>query len=178
MVKRTHDERGAALVEFALILPIFMMLVLGMFTGGLAYSTKLSLNGASREGGRYGATLPVKSATCSGGSAMARWLQCVADAAIQSAGGDLDAGQSGRSICVAYVYPSGSASDPTDATQSLTITNTGTTFGTSQCFTDGLSTDTRRVQVRVVRTENLEVMVFSRPVTLTSNSTTRFEATA
>ena len=33
-------ERGAALVEFALILPVFMMLVLGMFSGGIAYNHK------------------------------------------------------------------------------------------------------------------------------------------
>ena len=176
MVKRTHDERGAALVEFALILPVFMMLVLGMFTGGLAYSTKLSLNGASREGGRYGATLPVESATCAGGTAMAKWLQCVADAAIQSAGGDLASGKLGRSVCVAYVYPAGTTA--TDSTQSLTVTNSGSTLGTSTCFTDGQPSDTRRVQVRVVRNEKLEALVFSRTVTLTSNTITRFEATA
>src|SRR5438105_9682196 len=50
-VVRRHikNESGAALVEFALILPVFMMLVLGTFTGGLAYSTKQEITSAARE---------------------------------------------------------------------------------------------------------------------------------
>src|SRR5688500_18036442 len=53
-----RDERGASLVEFALILPVFMMLLLGMFTGGMAYNRRLTITSAAREGGRYAATLP------------------------------------------------------------------------------------------------------------------------
>src|SRR4051794_13996066 len=54
-----RDEVGAALVEFVLVLPVFMLLLLGMLTGGLAYSRKLSVAQAAREGARYGATLPI-----------------------------------------------------------------------------------------------------------------------
>ena len=45
-------ERGAALVEFTLILPVFMMMVLGTFTGAIAYNQKLDLAHAAREGAR------------------------------------------------------------------------------------------------------------------------------
>src|SRR5712691_4500636 len=56
-------ERGAAMVEFALLLPVFMMLVMGAFSGAIAYNQKLDLAHAAREGARYGATLPENQAT-------------------------------------------------------------------------------------------------------------------
>ena len=46
--RRHGVERGAALVEFALILPVFMILVLGTFTGAIAYNQKLDLAHAAR----------------------------------------------------------------------------------------------------------------------------------
>lgn len=157
-----------------MILPVFMILVLGMFTGGLAYSTKLSLDGAAREGARYGATLAVADATCSGSSATARWLQCVANAAEQAATGDLDAGQQGRRVCVAYVYPDGTL--PGDRTANLVVNDGGSSQGTSTCFADGQPNDVRRVQVQVTRVRKLEAMVWSTDLDLNARAITRFEA--
>jgi Flp pilus assembly protein TadG len=48
-------QRGAVAVEFALVLPLFVTLVLGVFTMGLAYSDQLSISNAVREGSRLGA---------------------------------------------------------------------------------------------------------------------------
>lgn len=157
-----------------MILPVFMILVLGMFTGGLAYSTKLSLDGAAREGARYGATLAVADATCSGSSATARWLQCVASAAQQAATGDLEAGQQGRRICVAYVYPDGTLTG--DRTANLVIDANGSSQGSSTCFSDGQPNDVRRVQVQVTRVRKLEAMVWSTDLDLNARAITRFEA--
>lgn len=157
-----------------MILPVFMILVLGMFTGGLAYSTKLSLDGAAREGARYGATLAVADASCTGTTDKARWLRCVASAAEQAASGDLDAGQQGRRICAAYVFPDGAALG--DSTASLVIDSSGSTFGTSTCFSDGQPNDVRRVQVLVTRVKKLEAMVWSTDLNLNARSITRFEA--
>lgn len=50
--RRLGDARGQSLVEFALILPIFVVVLLGIFDGGrlvLAYNT---VNNAAREAGR------------------------------------------------------------------------------------------------------------------------------
>src|SRR5688500_20294056 len=58
-LRASRSESGAALVEFALVLPVFLMLLLGMMTGGLAYSRKLSIDQATREGARFGATVPI-----------------------------------------------------------------------------------------------------------------------
>lgn len=49
-------ERGAIAVEFALILPLVAMLILGAVTGGLSYSQAIGVQNAVREGARFGAT--------------------------------------------------------------------------------------------------------------------------
>ncbi len=51
------EERGAAMVEFALILPVLSSLLLGTVTGGAAYNQKITMTDAAREGARFGATL-------------------------------------------------------------------------------------------------------------------------
>lgn len=47
-------ERGATIVEAALVLPIFFILVLGILWFGLAFSSYQSIVSAAREGARYG----------------------------------------------------------------------------------------------------------------------------
>ena len=46
------SDRGAVMVEFALILPILLMLVVGIIEFGRAYNTQIALQGAAREGAR------------------------------------------------------------------------------------------------------------------------------
>ncbi|MFM8305044.1 MAG: TadE/TadG family type IV pilus assembly protein [Actinomycetota bacterium] len=46
------DERGASIVEFALIVPIFLMILMGLVQFGRAYNVQISLTGAAREGAR------------------------------------------------------------------------------------------------------------------------------
>ena len=48
----TWHERGAALVEFAIILPILLTLVFGIIEFGRAYEVKVQLTGGVREGAR------------------------------------------------------------------------------------------------------------------------------
>ncbi len=52
---RTLSQKGNALVEFALILPIFLALIFGMITFSLALYNKTVLTMATREGARAGA---------------------------------------------------------------------------------------------------------------------------
>jgi len=54
-VQRRQDERGAAMVEFALILPILVLFVFGIVEFGRAYSARIQLTAAVREGARAGA---------------------------------------------------------------------------------------------------------------------------
>jgi hypothetical protein len=160
------DESGASLVEFALVLPVFMMLLLGMFTGGLAYSRKLSVGQAVREGARYGATKPFTGTP----STDDPWFHSVTDLTIGSADGELAPNTSGRSICVAYVS--------TTVTRSLTRDFNdaagGGTFGAGPCVSDGRTEP--RIQVVAQRTSKLEALVFSRDLPLSSQAVARFEA--
>lgn len=46
------SERGAAAVEFALVVPVLIMLLLGIMEFGRAYSAQTTLSNAAREGVR------------------------------------------------------------------------------------------------------------------------------
>jgi Flp pilus assembly pilin Flp len=53
-----RDESGANAVEFALLLPVLIILLFGVISVGLLYNQQLSLTQAAREGARFAATLP------------------------------------------------------------------------------------------------------------------------
>jgi len=52
MTSHRNRERGAAAVEFALVLPVLLLLVLGMLEFSRAYNVQISLTSAAREGAR------------------------------------------------------------------------------------------------------------------------------
>jgi Flp pilus assembly protein TadG len=51
-MRRLSNERGAAAVEFALVLPLLLLLVLGIAEFGRAYDVQTRLSNAAREGVR------------------------------------------------------------------------------------------------------------------------------
>ena len=51
----TSDERGAAAVEFAIIVPVFLLIVFGMIDFSRAYYTQSAVAAAVREGARMAA---------------------------------------------------------------------------------------------------------------------------
>ena len=52
---KTQKIRAQSLVEFAILLPIFLLVVLGIFDLGRVIYTLSALHNAAREGARYGA---------------------------------------------------------------------------------------------------------------------------
>jgi Flp pilus assembly protein TadG len=58
---KMRGERGQTMVEFAIVLPIFLLLLLGIAQGGIAFNNYIQLTDAARAGARYGAPL-----ACSG----------------------------------------------------------------------------------------------------------------
>ena len=48
-----RSERGAAAVEFALVLPMLLVILLGIIEFGRAYNTQISLTHAARETARH-----------------------------------------------------------------------------------------------------------------------------
>lgn len=53
---RDDRQRGAAAVEFALIVPLLLSLVLGVVDFGIAFGQNISIQGAAREAARQGVT--------------------------------------------------------------------------------------------------------------------------
>ncbi|MCL4378161.1 MAG: pilus assembly protein [Actinobacteria bacterium] len=54
-IKKIKNQKGAAAVEFALILPILVTIVFGIFEFGIAFNNWISLTHAAREGARLAA---------------------------------------------------------------------------------------------------------------------------
>jgi Flp pilus assembly protein TadG len=103
--RRMKSERGAAIVEFALVIPILLMLVVGIFEFGRMYYIQTTLSMAARQGARILALNPG-----AGGVAAAR-------SATKSAA--LDLGLADGEIAIS---PSGGC--PTTGTTEITSTVT------------------------------------------------------
>ena len=52
---KLRNEKGASAVEFALVLPLFVMLIFGMFQFGIAFNNWIAITHAAREGARLAA---------------------------------------------------------------------------------------------------------------------------
>ncbi|MEO6318644.1 MAG: TadE family protein [Acidimicrobiales bacterium] len=60
--RRRRGQRGAALIEFAIVLPLLAILICGVIDLGRAYHLKNQLKNAAREGAVYGQTHPLSRA--------------------------------------------------------------------------------------------------------------------
>lgn len=54
-MQRAQEERGAAAVEFALVLPVLVLLLFGIVFFAIGYNRKQGLQAAAREGARLAA---------------------------------------------------------------------------------------------------------------------------
>lgn len=147
-----RQDRGATLVEFAILAPLLFALVFGTITGGIALSRKNSMTNAVREGARFGATVPES----------ASWATSVRDRTVSLAGGDLTNAQ----VCVELTMGSGSRVTGTPAT---------CPFSGIPPVPAGVAPDQCVVRVWAERTSQLEAVFFTRDLTLRSNAVARFE---
>lgn len=53
-IKNLKNQDGQALVEFAIVLPILMLLIMGIFQFGMMLNTYITIGNAAREGTRAG----------------------------------------------------------------------------------------------------------------------------
>ncbi len=63
MWRSGKGDRGAALVEFAIMLPVLAIILLGVIDLSRAYHLKNQLKNAAREGAIYGQTHPLSQTT-------------------------------------------------------------------------------------------------------------------
>lgn len=160
--RRSTGDRGVALVEFALVFPVLMVLIVGMVTAGLALGQKNAVENAAREASRFGATLPVESTTND-------WLDAVSAAAISAATGELDDGVSGREICVALVGTS------TDGIKTIDSAGVATYGSSGNCPAMSCPTTVPCVQVRLERDGEIEAIFVRHDFSLTGSSVSVYE---
>ena len=53
MIKMLRQEKASGLVEFALILPLLVLMIMGVFDVGRGYTTYITLENGVREGARW-----------------------------------------------------------------------------------------------------------------------------
>lgn len=176
---RASDPRpdgGAAAVEFALLLPIFVLLVFGGISASTIYWHSISATQGARDAARYGATLPLSSAAtpAPGELTITDWINRVSQVALRETGiGDAngdgavdlaDVTAANAYICVAFVR--GSNSTHIVFTKSMTVSSAPGPATTAPCIAlDGAPTESDRVQIVVKRDEVFQTFLFSRPFT-------------
>lgn len=177
---RPRNERGASLVEFALVSPILFLLLFGIITGGIALSHNLDLSTAAREAARYGATLPDNYVASADG---ADWASAIAGEAVNAASGALSV--SGAAVCVALVEGSGASTSVYSPSGGSAYYYNDTYNGTSwvsssttaaPCYSDGGADGQPRVQISVTRPDSIEAAFFNYGLTLQSDADARFES--
>ena len=165
----SHAERGAAVVEMAVVTSLLMVILLGTTTFGLTHHQNISIEGAAREASRFGATYPVADA-----GSMQEWLRDVARVAESAATGTMSAAEPSRVVCVAQ----GSGDDPADFSR-IRLTGSQTTDAATEqadwCFVNTAPGEDTVVQVELQREGWIEAIVFSMKPTLTGQATNRFE---
>jgi len=129
-----------------------MSLVLGIYTGGQAYTNKIGVVEAVREGARYGASLPVGTAT----GALDEWKLRVRDRVGDASAGDVLPAD----VCVEWVLPGTtsvcpySLADPAGAANEPTV---------------------HLVKVSASRAAKMEFFFFSRNTVLVGKLVARYE---
>ncbi len=145
-----RDQRGTALTEFAIVLPVFVAFLLAVVTGGTAYSSKVGVVEAVREGARFGASLRLGT----GQTAVADWEAAVKNRVVSASGGEIAL----ASVCAKLVLPTGGTdcgqSDPTGASAESTV---------------------NLVKVSASKDVTLEFFFFRTTKTITGRLTARYE---
>ncbi|WP_421120545.1 TadE/TadG family type IV pilus assembly protein [Aquihabitans daechungensis] len=160
-----RSERGAGLIEFALVFPFLSMLLFGVLTGGLVLNRRMAVSQASREGARYGATVAEDQCVIAAGCSGRTWAQQVQNVAVSRSSGAVTA----ANVCVALVTGPGTA--PTPLSQAHTTNST-----LSPCFVDNSADTGKRVQIMMTFTDRIQGVVLTVPVTVNARSVSKLES--
>ncbi len=168
-------DRGAAAVEFALLIPIFVMLTFGMLTAGLAFWHNIAITQGARDAARLGSTYPISGSPGPGELTLTAWLDMVANVAAVEAGfpsiGELT---DNGFVCVAFVAGSGLAGVDSAAVTFGRVGDLPDGVTDTQCFDDGDRPDDR-VQVRIHREAEFNAVFLGTTWDLNTRSSIPYE---
>ncbi len=150
-------ERGAAAIEFALVLPLLVMLLMGTVTGGMTYYQKISMADAAREAARFGATADVAKTP--------NWASTVRTRAVTAATGVLDPAPAPNDpkVCVQF-YKTGVVATTAGECINAPTPPSSATAGTG-CV----------VRVYASKPASLDIGIMSWPLTLDEEAFARYE---
>jgi len=158
--------------EFTLVLPLFLSLVLGVYTGGLAYSKKISLVESVREGARYGVSLTPPTAAyiatevAAGRDPYANLKDTIKQRVVSASNGDVLYAD----VCVAFVLPSMVTTTSTPVADCSLPDPPGAT-GVGE-------TTIHLIKVTARRPAKMEFFFFTRNIVLTASMVARYERDA
>jgi Flp pilus assembly protein TadG len=164
--RQAAPDRGAAAVEFALILPLFMLLVFGTISSGFAFERWINVTQAARETSRFAATLPMPSSPAT----ISDWFDDVHAVAVETAG--IDASDtSSYFICIRFVNDAGPALIPASQTR------TWGTLSTPAATCTSSSSGDNRVEVLVQRAARFGLVIAPPNLTIAvgGGNTSRYE---
>jgi Flp pilus assembly pilin Flp len=157
-MSRWRGEAGANAVEFALLLPVLIILLFGTMYGGSLFNSQQTITQAAREGARFGATLPGAEVPLP-----AEWADQVRDRALGVLDVDRPLTPGAVSVCVRFYDGSGGVGE--QAT------------GPEPCPAPSTGPDGARVEVTTTRDARLELGVASLgPITMRGSAVARYEA--
>jgi len=173
--RQLRFEEGAAAVEFALLLPLFVMLTIGTISAGFSFHAWLNVTHGAQESSRFAATLSIEA---SGGSTEL-WLTQVSERALSAANLLVSPTEAmpGTEACVALVSPTNvpiqSSHMTLTADSSGAISRSGVLTG--PC--DGLPTMSGDyVQTRVSKPVTFNYVLGGTDIQVTAKSVNQFEA--
>jgi Flp pilus assembly protein TadG len=159
----TRRESGAAAVEFALLLPIFVVLVFGIISAGIAFERWINVTQASRETARFAATYPVPS------TGIDDWFVKIHDVAVESAGIDTSK-PSTYFLCIRFINDAGPAPTP------ITQQKTWGTLSVPGATCNGSTLGDNRVEVKIQRAAEWNLIVTPGiTISVTGGTTSRYE---
>jgi len=163
------------MVEFALIMPVFLIIIFGGITASMVYQDRSAVVNAVREGSRFGSTLPYAqcdtTSNCNAGGSNRNWAQLVQYVTQKRSDGTLSTSQ----ICVALV--TGSSNTTYTHTGGVYTTGTSTAFPTANCFDDGNAYTETRVHVAAIKDgEKINLVFHTFNLSVTSKSIARYES--
>jgi Flp pilus assembly protein TadG len=139
---RARSQRGAAALEFALVLPIFVVLIFGVVSVGLTYSDHLAITNAAREGARFGAATDVTQSS---------WATSVQSRVLQTYNNFGSSSPTTSQICVQLIDSSGAV---------LVATPAGSSCGTAPSTPAGMIAGTCAVEVWVRKPAKISTVIF------------------
>jgi len=164
-----EEDSGAAAVEFAILLPLFLVLVFGLITGGIAFERWINVTQGAREASRFGATYSFQAA----GSTEA-WYTAVLNAAAENSGitltGPTASDPADYFVCVAFRR----GAEPATLLPASGIQTAGT-FRTAGTDCTGSTMPDSRVEVLVVRRATFDWLFGGGDIPVTGDNTSRYE---